>query len=114
MQDCLFCKFVSNEIETDKVFENENVIAFKDINPVAAIHILFIHKKHSENIIEICNNDLRQVTDIFEAIGQWTQKNKLDQGGFRIINNMGEDGGQTVFHTHFHVIGGQKLNPGLN
>lgn len=114
MSDCLFCKFVSGELETNKVFENEKVLAFKDINPAAAIHVLFIHKKHTKNIAELCSNEMTQVTDIFQAINQWTGDVGLQDGGFRIINNMGKNGGQTIFHTHFHVLGGEPLNPGLN
>ncbi len=114
MSECLFCKFISGELNTHKVFENENVLAFKDIYPAAKTHILFIHKKHTENIVEICNTDIGQVTDIFSAMAEWTQQEGLDKSGFRIINNLGDHGGQTIFHTHFHVLGGEKLNPGLN
>ena len=112
MDDCLFCKFVSGELNTDKVFENDKVLAFKDINPVAKIHILFIHKEHTKNVIEMCEQDMTQITDIFSAIKEWTTQEGLDQSGFRILNNLGEDGGQTIFHTHFHVLGGEKLAVG--
>lgn len=114
MENCLFCKIIKGEIPAEKVFENEKVLAFKDISPAAKIHILFIHKVHSENIVDLFEQDSGQVMDIFQAITTWTKEQGLDQSGFRIINNCGKDGGQTVFHTHFHVLGGQSLNPGLN
>ncbi len=109
MSECLFCKFVSKEIETDIVFENDTVVAFKDLHPQAKKHILFIHKKHSTNINEMSEMDNHQIQDVFNAIREYTQSNSLSKNGFRVVNNCGEHAGQTIFHTHFHVLGGEAL-----
>lgn len=110
MSDCLFCKFVNKEIETEVVFENENVMAFKDLYPQAKKHFLFIHKKHTTHINELTEQDPKQLTHIFTAIQEFTQSNNLGRDGFRIVNNCGSHGGQTIFHTHFHVLGGESLS----
>lgn len=107
--DCLFCKMVSGEINPDKVFENDHVLGFKDLYPQAKEHYLFISKKHTANINEIAGNDPSQLDQIFTAIKEFTESNALSNKGFRIVNNLGADAGQTVFHTHFHVLGGEKL-----
>ena len=109
MSDCLFCKIIKGDIPSEKVYEDENVFAFKDISPMAKEHYLFIHKKHSKNINDISKNDPVQFAQIFSAIETFTSSNELEKSGFRIVSNIGEDGGQTVFHTHFHVLGGEKL-----
>ena len=108
MSDCLFCKIVAGEIPSSKVFENENVYAFKDINPLAKEHFLFIHKKHTKNINEM-SQESEQIADIFSAIREFTQANDLEESGFRVVSNVNKNGGQTVFHTHFHVLGGEQL-----
>lgn len=107
--DCLFCKMVSGEIAPDKVFENEDVLGFKDLYPQAKEHYLFISKRHTANVNEIAANDPVQLEQVFSAIKEFTEGNDLSQNGFRIVNNLGADAGQTVFHTHFHVLGGEKL-----
>ena len=109
MSDCLFCKFVNKEIETDVVFENDNVIAFNDLYPQAKKHILFIHKKHTTNINEMSEMDAAQIQDVFHAIREFTNGNSLSKNGFRVVNNCGQNAGQTIFHTHFHVLGGEPL-----
>lgn len=109
MIDCLFCKIIKGEVPSEKVYEDEHVFAFKDIYPMAKEHYLFIHKEHSENINDISRNDPSQLAQIFGAIEAFTKSNKLEESGFRVVSNIGENGGQTVFHTHFHVLGGEKL-----
>ncbi|MBD65063.1 MAG: histidine triad nucleotide-binding protein [Halobacteriovoraceae bacterium] len=106
MKDCLFCKISSGDIPSEKVFENDDVIGFKDIAPMAKEHYLFIAKKHSKNINEI---DEKSLVQVYSAIKEFTQKNNLEQNGFRVVTNVNEHGGQTVFHTHFHVLGGEQL-----
>jgi histidine triad (HIT) family protein len=108
MSDCLFCKIISGEIKSGKVFENNNVIGFKDIHPQAKIHNLFIHKTHTQNISEMAQNP-DQLNDIFKAIVEFTKQSELNDKGFRLVINQGNDGGQTVFHTHIHLFGGEKL-----
>lgn len=109
MSDCLFCKFISGEIKTEVIFENEKVLGFKDLYPQAKEHYLFIHKNHSTNVNQMSEETTSDIQDIFNAIREFTSGNALSQKGFRIVNNCGEDAGQTIFHTHFHVLGGEKL-----
>jgi histidine triad (HIT) family protein len=109
MSDCLFCKIVKGEVPSDKVYENENVLAFKDIYPQAKEHFLFIHKSHTKDIEELIDNDPSQITDIFKAISNFTKEHSLDQNSFRLVNNKGAMAGQSVFHTHFHLLGGEPL-----
>jgi histidine triad (HIT) family protein len=109
MNDCLFCNILKGDTPSNKVFENEDVFAFEDIFPMAKEHFLFIHKKHTKNVNDISKNDPSQLADIFKAINEFTESNELSKNGFRVVSNIGDDGGQTVYHTHFHVLGGEKL-----
>ncbi|PJB52208.1 MAG: histidine triad nucleotide-binding protein [Bdellovibrio sp. CG_4_9_14_3_um_filter_39_7] len=109
MNDCLFCKIIKGEIPSSEVFSNENVYAFKDLHPMAKIHNLFIHREHSHDINAMSKTSPEQVVDVYKAILKWTQDEKLDSSGFRVVTNCGPDAGQTVFHTHFHVLAGEKL-----
>ncbi|HIS25277.1 MAG TPA: histidine triad nucleotide-binding protein [Candidatus Faeciplasma gallinarum] len=110
MSDCLFCKIVSGDVPSKKVYEDEYVYAFEDINPVAPVHILFIPKEHISGVSEITPANSEVISKIFEAIAKVTAEKGLDKNGFRVVSNCGADAGQTVFHLHFHVIGGTKLN----
>ena len=106
MSDCLFCKIVQGDIPSEKVFENDKVLAFKDINPMAKDHFLFINKTHSKNINEMGPHEM---SEIFIAIKEFTQSADLEGSGFRVVTNINAHGGQTVFHTHFHILGGEQL-----
>ena len=108
MSECLFCQILKKEIPSKKIYEDDNVYAFEDIHPMAKVHWLFIHKKHSKDISEMCE-DGQAIVDIFQAIKLATRQEGLEHSGYRVVTNLGNDGGQTVFHTHFHVLGGQKL-----
>lgn len=107
--DCIFCKIVDGKIPSTKIYENEKVLAFKDLQPSASIHYLVIHKDHSNDINDLVATDASQLADIFSAVKEITQKEKLDQKGFRVLTNQGPHAGQTVFHTHFHLLGGEPL-----
>lgn len=107
--DCLFCKFVSGELETNKVFENDDVLGFKDIYPQASEHYLFVSKRHSMNITEMAEKNSEDIVSVYQAITEFCHRNDLSKNGFRVVTNTGADGGQTVFHTHFHVLGGEPL-----
>lgn len=109
LQECLFCKIIRGEIPSEKVFENDSVVAFKDIYPSAKMHFLFIHKNHSSNIIEMTDKSPQELIDIFTGISRFSKDKGLVDGGLRIVTNQGPDAGQTVFHTHFHLLGGEKL-----
>lgn len=109
MSDCLFCKIVEGKIPSNKVFEDGNVIGFKDLHPQAAIHVLFVHKKHTQDINELCKNDPNQLVDLFNGIRIFSEQNGADKNGFRVVTNLGKHAGQTVFHTHLHVLAGESL-----
>ncbi|MFZ4712359.1 MAG: HIT domain-containing protein [Bacteriovoracaceae bacterium] len=108
MKDCLFCRIFRGEIPSSKVYESPKVMAFKDLHPLAPVHVLFIHQEHSHNVNELTTKP-ECLQDLFSAIADYTQKEKLDESGFRIVTNVGPHGGQTIFHTHFHVLGGTQL-----
>lgn len=108
MEDCLFCKIIKNEIPSTRVYEDDLVIAFKDLYPQAKEHYLFISKSHTKNINELSENS-SELSSIFSAIKKFTQEKKLDEEGFRVVTNLGKNAGQTVFHTHFHILAGEKL-----
>ncbi len=106
---CLFCKIANKTIPADIVFEDEAVIAFNDISPQAPVHILLIPKKHIENILEFNENDDRLLGKITGAIQEIAKKTQMDTQGLRVVTNTGEDAGQTVFHVHFHLLGGRSM-----
>lgn len=107
--DCIFCKIANKEINSSIVFENEYVVAFEDLNPVAKVHTLVVPKKHIESVIKVEEEDLKYISEIHKAIKEVAKIKGIDESGFRVITNCGEDGGQTVKHLHYHVIGGEKL-----
>ena len=107
MSDCIFCKIANKEINTEIIYENENVIGFKDLNPLAKLHFLIVPKEHYETILEISNEDVMK--DIFRAVKEIAKKYEIEDKGFRLINNCREDGGQEVMHMHVHMLGGEKL-----
>lgn len=109
MSECIFCKIVAGEIPSNKVYENDTVLAFRDIAPMAPVHIVVIPKAHAmQSAAEVTANNASLVADCFVAIAEIAKQEKLD-GGFRVITNAGDDAGQTVAHLHFHILGGQKL-----
>ncbi len=105
--DCIFCKIINNEIPSTKVYEDDTVIAFNDINPLAPIHILVVPKIHIENLMELENNEL--LAHLVEVIKKIAIEQGLDKDGFRVVTNNGENAGQVVKHLHFHILGGKKL-----
>ena len=106
--DCIFCKIISGEIPTTKVYEDDKVIAFNDIEPQAPVHILIIPKEHIKSAAEINENNSALVAHVFEVAAKIGKELGLDKG-YRIVNNCGEDGGQTVKHLHFHLLGKRKM-----
>ena len=105
---CLFCKIISGDIPSAKVYEDEYVCAFRDINPQAPLHILVVPKAHISSAAEVTAENSVYVAKCYEAIAKIARAEGLENG-FRVINNCGEDGGQTVMHLHFHLIGGVRL-----
>jgi len=111
--DCLFCKIASKQIPSQKVYEDKDVYAFKDIHPVAPVHIIVIPKTHIESANDITEKNSREIQRIFEVIPKIAKIAKVDKKGYRVITNIGDDAGQTVKHIHFHIIGGKKLGDKL-
>ena len=109
MDDCLFCKIIAGDIPSTKVYEDEYVFAFRDINPQAPVHILVVPKQHICCTKAIDETNSVNVAKCFEAIAKIAKAEGLDNG-YRVVNNCGEDGGQTVMHLHFHILGGMKFS----
>ena len=106
---CLFCKIIAGEIPSQKVYEDENVYAFRDIGPQAPVHVLVVPKAHIASVDEVNGENAALVAKIFEAIPRIAKAEGL-ANGYRVITNCGEDGCQSVKHLHFHVLGGKKLS----
>lgn len=113
MEQCIFCKIINKEIPASIVYEDDRVLAFKDINPAAPVHVLIIPKKHIANLKEINSENESYLIDIHKAANKVAEKLGIADKGYRLISNCGADAGQTVFHLHYHVIGGKELGPKL-
>lgn len=109
MTDCIFCKIVAKEIPSQTVYEDDSILAFNDINPVAPVHILIIPKKHIQNINDLTEQDEQLIGKIFTVIKKLAAEMEVANTGFRVVTNIGSDGGQEVEHLHFHLIGGKSL-----
>lgn len=109
MTDCLFCKFVNGEIKPDVVFETDDVLAFRDINPQAPTHVLIIPKKHISTINHIGLEDEFLIGKLYSAAQRIASAEGFSESGYRVVMNCGEDAGQTVFHIHLHLLGGRQL-----
>ena len=109
MENCLFCKIVAGDIPSTKVYEDERILAFRDIAPMAPTHILVIPKTHIGSVAEVTGENAAVVAHIFTVIPQIAAAEGLT-GGYRVVSNCGPDAGQTVPHLHFHILGGKKLN----
>ena len=109
MEDCLFCKFANGEIPVNKVFENEDFVIIRDINPQAKNHFLAIPKKHFKNLAEMTEEDSELVGRILKTIPTLEDLLEL-KNGYRLVINQGDDAGQTVPHLHIHILSGQKMN----
>lgn len=109
MEDCIFCKIISGDIPSTKVYEDEKSYAFKDINPAAPEHILVIPKKHIESVMDITEENREIFSHLLMVCKKIASEIGIDKQGFRIVNNCGEYGQQTVKHFHFHIIGGRQL-----
>ena len=109
MEDCVFCKIIKGEIPSKKVYEDDEVLAFYDINPIAKVHVLVIPKKHITSLLELKEEDKDLLFHIFNKINEIAEIVGVAKTGFRVISNVGEDSGQAVKHLHFHILGGEKL-----
>lgn len=107
--DCLFCKIIDGEIPSNKVYEDDMMLAFRDINPQALEHIVIVPKCHIASANEINAENVKYVAAIWEKIPHIASELGFAENGYRVVNNCGEDGGQTVPHLHFHLMGGKKF-----
>ena len=108
MSDCLFCKIVAGQIPSTKVYEDDSVLAFRDIAPMAPTHILVIPKTHIGSVAEVTSENSAVVAHIFEVIAKVAAQEGLNEG-YRVVSNCGDHAGQTVHHLHFHILGGRQL-----
>ena len=106
MNDCLFCKIIAGEIPSGKVYENDKVYAFRDINPQAPVHVLIVPKKHCDNILQC---DAQTAAALTEAVRAIAAQEGVAESGFRVVSNCGRDGAQSVNHLHIHLLGGAAL-----
>lgn len=109
MSDCVFCQIARRELKSDIVWEDDHVVAFRDIHPIAPVHLLVIPKRHYASLLDIPDGDMEVVGRIHAAINRLAREHGVAQSGFRVVNNCGPDSGQIVFHVHFHLIGGKPL-----
>lgn len=109
MSDCLFCKIAAGEIPSDTVYESDEVVAFRDINPAAPTHVLVIPVRHVASAADLGAADGALLAKIFETISNLAESEGLS-GGWRVVTNVGADAGQSVHHLHFHLIGGRTMS----
>ena len=109
MEDCLFCKIIKEEVPSDKIYEDEYVYCFKDINPSAPIHILLVPKKHISSLADLSSEDKEYVWKIHESMNKIAEEQGFKADGYRIIVNCGKNAGQEVMHLHYHLLAGTKF-----
>ena len=107
--DCLFCRIIQGEIPSEKIYEDEFVYAFRDIDPKAPTHVLIVPKKHISSVNELDEEDTALLGNVFKAVQAIVVDEGIDQTGYRVVVNTLSDGGQTVAHLHFHLLGGRSL-----
>ena len=113
MDDCIFCKIVKGAIPCQKVYEDEEVLAFDDIHPMAPVHVVMVPKRHLSTLLDLTGDDLAVAPAMVRAAQEVARRKGIDQRGFRVAINCNEEGGQVVFHLHMHLLGGRKLADGL-
>ncbi len=109
MVDCLFCKIINKEINSDILFEDDDVLAFKDINPQAPIHFLIVPKKHISTINDLQQEDEKITGKMILTAQSLAKQENIDQKGYRLVFNCNSDGGQEVYHIHLHLLGGRQM-----
>lgn len=109
MVDCIFCKIVEGEIPSQKIYEDDVILAFKDIDPKAPVHAIVIPKVHIASLNAVDQSNIEDIAHLISKIPQIAKDQGIDMSGYRVVNNIGSDGGQTVDHIHFHVLGGRGL-----
>jgi histidine triad (HIT) family protein len=112
-EDCIFCKIVNGDIPSRKVYEDDTVLAFDDINPMAPVHVIIIPKQHIPTLLDIAPDQAGIMGDILTAAREVSTIKGVDKKGFRTVINCNEEGGQVIFHLHMHLLGGEKLKDDL-
>lgn len=107
--DCIFCKIIKGDIPSSKVYEDEEILAFNDINPAVPIHVLVIPKKHIQSLADMQEGDEKIISKIYKVMNEIAEKQGFKEKGYRVIVNCGKDGGQEVGHLHFHLLAGKQL-----
>lgn len=110
MSDCLFCGIVEGTIKANIVFQNDLVVAFKDIGPKAPVHILIIPRKHIVGVLDVTAEDGAVIAEIFQVAARLARELGIADSGFRVVVNSGPDSGQSVFHLHYHILGGRQMS----
>ena len=110
MSDCIFCKIVKKEIPSQFIYEDDDVVAFKDLHPKAPTHILLIPKKHIEKLSDMKTEDISLGGKLLLAVSKVAEKEGIKENGFRVVVNNGKYAGQEVFHLHFHILGGKPMS----
>jgi len=110
MENCLFCKIADKQINSEIVYENDDVVVFKDLYPKAPVHLLVIPKKHISSVVEIEELSDKQTCELLRTIAKIAKEMRLDKDGFRVVTNTGTSAGQSVDHLHFHILGKRSFN----
>ncbi len=108
--DCIFCSIAGEEMDADIVYQDERILAFEDANPQAPVHILVIPRKHIESLHQVSEGDFELIGKIHRVIQKLAAERDIADSGYRVVNNCGEQGGQTVDHLHFHLLGGRAFS----
>jgi len=111
MTDCIFCKIASGDIPAERIYEDDDILAFPDIHPDARVHVLFIPKRHYATTIEMSEEAPELFGAMMKASSAVARDKGIDRSGFRLILNTNADGGQEVFHVHMHLLGGERIGP---
>lgn len=109
MRDCLFCGIIDGKVKGSVVYQDGSVVAFKDINPKAPVHLLIIPRKHIASVLDLQGEDRELIGDVFTVASKLARDNGVDRDGFRVVVNCGPNAGQSVDHIHFHLLGGRSL-----
>ncbi len=110
-QDCIFCKIVAGGIPANVVYETEEILAFHDIQPAAPVHVLLIPKKHIATMNDVSGDDFALIGRLHAAAQEVAQLMNVAESGYRLVNNCGANGGQVVYHIHYHLLGGEAIGP---
>jgi histidine triad (HIT) family protein len=110
MSDCLFCGIIDGSVKANVVYQNDQIVAFKDINPKAPVHVLIIPRKHIVGVLDVAVADGALIAEIFQVAARLARELRIADSGFRVVVNSGPDSGQSVFHLHYHLLGGRQMD----